>query len=161
MKKLTIVLAAGLLMTACHKSENVLPNAATANPTSTGSSAVQKSSNTIEMAYYDSKLFTINLKVQTPTAGTSLITHNKSINNIYRTEGPGETEIFTAVLDAVQEGGPGFNPLWAEQLIVFNSGHTPHQFFSDNEVLAAQASGEINLVASGEVYRCSVIGPKK
>jgi hypothetical protein len=40
------------------------------------------------------------------------------------------------------------------------AGHTPHQLTSDTEVLADQASGEILLSPTDEVYRCSVIGPK-
>jgi hypothetical protein len=63
------------------------------------------------------------------------------------------------VIDAIQ--GEGFNPLWLQVLIVFNEGFTPHQFTSDEEVLAAMAAGEITLVTTDEVYRCSVVGPKK
>ena len=33
------------------------------------------------------------------------------------------------------------NPLWEEQQITFNPGVTPHQLFSDTEILAAQAAG--------------------
>jgi hypothetical protein len=52
------------------------------------------------------------------------------------------------------------NPLWVECQITFNPGHTPHQFFSDNEVQAAQQSGEITVTNTHELYRCSVIGQK-
>ncbi len=50
----------------------------------------------------------------------------------------------------------------ASDSVVFNEGFTPHQFFSDDEVLAAAAGAnpEITLVDTGEVYRCSVVGPK-
>jgi len=67
---------------------------------------------------------------------------------------------FIPVIDAIQ--GDGFNPLWHQILIVFNEGFTPHQFFSDDEVLAAAAGAnpEITLVDTGEVYRCSVVGSK-
>ena len=64
------------------------------------------------------------------------------------------------MIDAIQ--GDGFNPLWHQVLIVFNPGFTPHQFFSDDEVLAAAAGAnpEITLDVTDEVYRCSVVGPK-
>jgi hypothetical protein len=54
------------------------------------------------------------------------------------------------------------NPLWQQVLIVFNDGFTPHQFESEDEVLAA-ASGpdpEITLVPTDEVYRCSIVRTK-
>ena len=69
--------------------------------------------------------------------------------------------LFISVLDAIQ--GDGFNPIWKESMVVFNPGFTPHQFFSDTEVLAAAAGAnpEITLVENGDVYRCSVIGTGK
>jgi hypothetical protein len=63
-----------------------------------------------------------------------------------------------SVLDAIQ--GDGFNPLWVEVQVVFNEGFTAHQFFSDEEIEDAADAGEITLVPTDEVYRCSVIGPK-
>jgi hypothetical protein len=63
---------------------------------------------------------------------------------------------FISVIDAVP--GDGMNPVWEEVQIVFNNGYTPHQLYSDNEVLAASTSGEINLTMTGEVYWCPVIG---
>ena len=63
------------------------------------------------------------------------------------------------MIDAIQ--GEGFNPLWHQVLIVFNPGFTPHQFISEDEVLAAAAGGsEITLVSTDEVYRCSIVGSK-
>jgi hypothetical protein len=46
--------------------------------------------------------------------------------------------------------------------IAFNSGFTPRQLYSDNEVLAAAAgpNPEITLTMTGEVYYCPVIGKK-
>lgn len=108
-------------------------------------------------AFYDATLFTINLKEMPAQASASLIAHNASINMIYVTEDLDEPQTFVAVIDAIQ--GDGFNPLWRQVLIVFNPGFTPHQFFSDTEVLAAAAAGEITLVPTDEVYRCSVLGP--
>jgi hypothetical protein len=44
--------------------------------------------------------------------------------------------------------------------IVFNAGTPFEQFTSDNDILAAAMMGEITLVPTTEVYRCSVVGPK-
>ena len=107
-------------------------------------------------AYYDGQLFTINFKQQPSGGEASLLTHNGSINTIYmsdQAEAAGVT--FTSVLDAIQ--GDGFNPLWQEVQIVFST-IPPQQFFSDNEILAAAAAGQIALVPTTEVYRCSVVG---
>ncbi len=106
-------------------------------------------------AYYDGQLFNINLKHLPADAAAALIAHNNSINNIYVVESSeaGEEELIP-VLDAIQ--GDGFNPLWREVLI------TPAiQFTSDNDVLAAAAAGTITLTSTDEMYRCSVVGPKK
>lgn len=111
-------------------------------------------------AYYDGKLFTVNMKEQPKNAAASLIARNASINEIYASNDLDEQQDFVSVLDAIQ--GDGFNPLWRQNLIVFNPGFTPHQFFSDTEVLAAAAGPhpEITIVVTGEMYRCSVVGHK-
>jgi hypothetical protein len=44
--------------------------------------------------------------------------------------------------------------------ILFNAGYTPRQFFSDDEIADAVASGEISLSPTDEVYICSVVGHK-
>ena len=108
-------------------------------------------------AYYDGKLFTINF-TELPSSGeTATEARNGSINIIYQCDLCGFN--FISVLDAIQ--GDGFNPLWEEWQITFTAGHAPHQFFSDNEVLAAQLSGEITLTDTEEIYTCAVLGPKK
>jgi len=112
-------------------------------------------------AFYDDKLFTVNMKQMPDLGSASTIAHNGSINEIYASNDLDEEQTFTPVLDAIQ--GDGFNPLWRQNLIVFNTGFTPHQFTSDTDVLAA-ASGsnpEITIVTTDEVYRCSVVGTKK
>ena len=111
-------------------------------------------------AYYDAHELTINFKELPANAEGSLIGHNKSINTIYQSD-PGLPggQMFVSVLDAIQ--GEGFNPLWLEVQITFNPGHVPHQLFSDTEVEAAVASGEITLHPTTELYRCSVVGRKK
>jgi NAD(P)-dependent dehydrogenase (short-subunit alcohol dehydrogenase family) len=109
--------------------------------------------------YYDANLVTVNMVELSDDAAKSLIANNTSINVIYAYNDLDEPQDFNSVIDAIPTDG--FNPLWLQKLIVFNAGFTPHQFFSDEEVLDA-ASGinpEITLVNTGEIYRCSVIGP--
>jgi len=111
-------------------------------------------------AYYDAKLFTINFMELSPDAERSAIAHNSAINKIFQSD-PGLPggQPFISVIDAIQ--GDGFNPLWREFQVRFNSGHTPRQLTSDTEVAAAAQSGEITLEATNEVYICSVVGSKK
>ena len=93
-------------------------------------------------------------------ASASKISHNGSINEIYASNDLDDEQDFVPVIDAIQ--GDGFNPLWRQNLIVFNEGFTPHQFTSDEDVLAAAGgpNPEITLVVTDEVYRCSVVGRK-
>jgi len=107
-------------------------------------------------ALYDGNQVTINI-FEVPSSET-LLASNKSINTIYVTNDLDEEQDFAPVIDAIH--GDGFNPLWHQVLIVFNAGFTPHQFLSDDEVLAAAAAGEITLVETDEVYICAVVGPK-
>lgn len=111
-------------------------------------------------AFYDGELFTVNMKEMPDNASDSLRASNMSINTIYASNDLDEEQDFTPVIDAIQ--GDGFNPLWDQVLIVFNEGFTPHQFVSDEQVLAAAAgpNPEITLVETGEVYRCSVVDSK-
>ena len=111
-------------------------------------------------AFYDGQQFTVNMKEMPEGAGAALIRNNGSINEIYASNDLDEEQDFVPVLDAIQ--GDGFNPLWRQNLIVFNPGFTPHQFHSDTEVLAAAggANPEITIVTTDEVYRCSVVGRK-
>jgi hypothetical protein len=111
-------------------------------------------------AFYDGELFTVNMKEMPDDASEALIDNNSSINQIYASNDLDEEQDFIPVIDAIQ--GDGFNPLWQQNLIVFNAGFTPHQFFSDEEVLAAAAgpNPEITIVVTDEVYRCAVVGSK-
>jgi hypothetical protein len=105
-------------------------------------------------AYYDAQLFTINFKLLKPD-----LHHNPSFNIIYQCDACAEQGLnFISVIDAIQ--GDGFNPIWEEQQITFNPGFQPVQFFSDDEILAAEASGEITITDTEEFYRCSVVGHK-
>jgi hypothetical protein len=110
-------------------------------------------------AYYDGNLFTINFK-ELPAGGeAAVLQQNGQINIIYMSDQAVALGFdFISVLDAIQ--GDGFNPLWQEVQITFLT-IPPQQFFSDNEVLAAFAAGEIDLTMTDEVYRCAVVGPKK
>ncbi len=111
-------------------------------------------------AFYDGAQFTVNMKEMPAGAEGSLLATNPSINTIYASNDLDEEQDFIPVIDAIQ--GDGFNPLWQQVLIVFNRGFTPHQFVSDEQVLAAAAGPdpEITLDVTDEVYRCSVVGPK-
>jgi hypothetical protein len=114
-------------------------------------------------AFYDDRMHTINFKQQPAQAEQSLLAHNKSINIIYMSTNPATGQMFTSVINALPAPGegPGFNPLWQEVDIVFsNPNFAPQQFTSDNAILAAAAAGEITLVPTNEVYRCSVVGQK-
>jgi hypothetical protein len=109
-------------------------------------------------AFYEGQLFTVNMKEQPGNASESIIGKNPNFNEIYASNDLDEEQDFIPVINAIQ--GEGFNPLWRQNLIVFNAGFTSHQFHSEAEVLAA-ASGphpEITIVVTDEVYRCSVVG---
>jgi hypothetical protein len=110
-------------------------------------------------AYYDHNLLAIQFVEFPPAAEQSLLQHNASLNFIYQSD-PGlpSGQPFISVIDAVP--GDGFNPVWEEIQVTFTAGNTPHQFFSDDEVLAAAAAGEITLTPTGEVYWCPVVGQK-
>jgi hypothetical protein len=109
-------------------------------------------------AFYDGNRFTVNM-FEVP-GERSLLQRNQNINTIYASNDLDEEQDFVPVIDAIQ--GDGFNPLWHQVLIVFNSGFTPHQFVSDEQVEAAAAGvhPQITLVPTDEVYRCSVVGSK-
>ena len=107
-------------------------------------------------AYYNNQLFTINLKLE--PSSSVLLLRNSAVNHIYMCDACSGTLAggFIAVIDKIQ--GAGFNPLWQDVEIVFNPGHGPRQLTSAAAILAAQASGELTLTFTTEVYRCSVIG---
>ena len=109
-------------------------------------------------AFYDGRQVIINMKEMPKGASASTIAHNGSINEIYASNDLDDEQDFISVIDATH--GDGFNPLWRQNLIVFNPGFTPHQFTSDTQVLAAAAgtNPEITIVTTDEVYRCSIVG---
>jgi hypothetical protein len=111
-------------------------------------------------AFYDGDLFTVNMKEMPKGASASTIAHNGNINQIYASNDLDDEQDFVPVINAIQ--GEGFNPLWRQNLIVFNQGFTPHQFTSEEDVLAAAAgrNPEITIVTTDEVYRCAVVGRK-
>jgi len=109
-------------------------------------------------AFYDDQVFTVNMMELSDNAAAQIIQNNKSLNEIYAYADLDEEQPFDPILDAIQ--GDGFNPLWEQILISFNSGFTPHQFTSDTAVEAAADAGEITLTDTDEVYRCAVVGPK-
>ena len=108
--------------------------------------------------FYEGRQVTVNM-FEVP-ASDPLLAQNKGVNTIYASNDLDEAQDFRSVIDAIQ--GEGFNPLWHQVLIVFNPGFTPHQFTSEDDVLAAAAgpNPEIRLVPTDEVYRCSIVGSK-
>jgi hypothetical protein len=108
-------------------------------------------------AYYDCNPLTINLKELASNAEIEQLRHNGSINTIYMSDTEVNGGMFISVLDAIQ--GDGFNPLWQEVDIIFNG--EPFQLCRDDDVTAAAQAGTITLIPTNEVYRCSVVGPKK
>jgi hypothetical protein len=137
-------------MLGCMLALSALPAASTTNTKGIGGAMP---------AYYDAKIFTINFS-EFPTGSEAiLLAQNTAVNHIYQSDPglPGGAP-FISVIDAIPGEGPGFNPLWLEVQIAFTAGHTPRQLTSDDEILAAAASGEITLAPTTELYRCSVIG---
>jgi hypothetical protein len=108
--------------------------------------------------FYEGQRVTVNM-FEVP-ASEALLQNNANTNTIYASNDLDEEQDFLSVIDAIQ--GEGFNPLWHQVLIVFNQGFTPHQFVSEDQVLAAAAGAhpEITLVSTDEVYRCSIVGSK-
>ena len=109
--------------------------------------------------FYEGRMVTVNM-FEVPAAEGSVLDKNATVNTIYATNDLDEEQDFFSVIDAIQ--GEGFNPLWHQVLIEFNPGVTPHQFTSEDQVLAAAggANPEITLVPTDEVYRCSIVGSK-
>jgi hypothetical protein len=97
--------------------------------------------------------------VELPPGGEqATLAHNGQLNFIYQSDQAQEEGFdFVEVIDAVP--GDGMNPLWEEVQITFLT-IPPQQFFSDDEINAAYAAGEIDLEETGELYRCPVIGQK-
>jgi hypothetical protein len=108
--------------------------------------------------FYEGRQVTVNMFEV--SASDPLLANNKGVNTIYASNDLDEEQDFLSVIDAVP--GDGMNPLWHQVLIVFNAGFTPHQFTSEDEVLAAAAGPhpEITLVSTDEVYRCSIVRTK-
>lgn len=159
----TLVLLS-VLATACQQDDPTAPSLGQpSSPTSRQSKAVLAAGNTNGAAgqmpaFFDGKLFTVNMKELSEQASASIIAHNSGLNEIYATNDLDDPQDFFPVINAVP--GQAFNPLWHQFLIVFNPGFAPHQFTSEDEVEAAAAgpNPEITLIETDEVYRCSVVG---
>src|SRR5712671_284361 len=109
--------------------------------------------------FYDDELFTINFKELSAQAEKATLAKNTQLNTIWmcdQCEADGFE--FVSVIDAIQ--ADGFNPLWREVQVSFNEGFEPRQLTSDTDVEAAADAGEITLVPTDEIYRCSVVGTK-
>ncbi|MGE5457907.1 MAG: hypothetical protein ACM3RX_06095, partial [Methanococcaceae archaeon] len=152
----TILVCGAYLLTSFSKND---VNASTDKATIPVMGAMaEKGITTSIPAYYDHKLFTILFFEFPSKAEETLLNHNPGINFIYQSDQGLPGGPFISVLDAVP--GDGMNPVWEEVQITFNSGFTPRQLYSDDEIFAAAESGEITLTHTGEVYVCPVIGKK-
>ncbi len=160
MKTQSILVMAALAISSCSKTSLTEPQSQPiVSATKVAAASSENGRTSARPVYYDGKLFTVNMVELSDDAAKQIIASNTSANVIYAYNDLDDPQDFNSVIDAIPTDG--FNPLWLQMLIVFNAGFTPRQFFSDDEVLAA-ASGpnpEITLVNSGEIYRCSVIGP--
>jgi hypothetical protein len=157
-KALTILPASLLLLASCNKMGVENQTASNSNLSPTEAHAVS-GIRTAMSAYYDSTIFKIQIAEFSPQAEASHIAHDKNINFIYQSDnGLPNKQPFISVIDAIP--GDGFNPIWREVQIMFNTGITPRQLYSDNEVLALAygANPEITLDTTNEVYWCPVIG---
>jgi hypothetical protein len=153
MKKVIQLALAGLVvLAACKKTD--MQNPANVKAGQTNLSSTNGRAGVINI-YYDHQLFMMNLNPYSAQAAASLLANNKSINILYESDG------FITVTDAIQTDG--YNPVWQEVDIVFNTGFTPHQFFRDDDIEAAAsgANPEITLVPTNEVYRCDIIEKSK
>jgi hypothetical protein len=148
-----LALAGIILLASCNKT-GVAPAASSKNNMNLNAKTLASNPNGVagvENIYYDGQLFKMNLKQFNDQPASSILGKNKSLNTLYEADG------FVTVTDAIQ--GDGYNPLWQEVDIVFNTGFTPHQFLSDTDVEAAAAGAnpEITLVPTDEIYRCDII----
>jgi hypothetical protein len=161
MKTQAILVMAALAISSCSKTSLTEPQPQSiASATKVENISNENGRESARPVYYDENLVTVNMVELSDDAAAKIIANNPSTNVIYAYNDLDEPQDFNSVIDAIPTDG--FNPLWLQMLIVFNPGFAPHQFFSDDEVLDA-ASGsnpEITLVNTGEIYRCSVIGPK-
>ena len=161
MKAQSILVMAVLAISSCSKTSSLSepqPQPMTLT-TKAASSSSENGRESARPVYYDANLVTVNMVVLSDNESEQIIASNTSTNTIFAYNDLDEPQDFNSVIDAIPTDG--FNPLWLQKLIVFNAGFTPHQFFSDDQVLSA-ASGsnpEITLVNTGEIYRCAVIGP--
>ena len=152
-----LALAGMVLLAGCQKTD-VKPASLGTNSNASMSINRNLSSNPngsagITLVYYDGNLFQMNSKLFTDQPAANILANNKSINILYEATG------FVTVTNAIQGGGPGYNALWQEVDIVFNTGFTPHQFLSDNDILPASmgSNPEITLVPTSEIYRCDIL----
>lgn len=161
MKAQSILVMAVLVISSCSKTSSLSEpqSQAMTLTTKAASSSSENGRASARPVYYDGNLVTVNMVQLSDDAAEKIIASNSSVNTIYAYNDLDDPQDFNAVIDAIPTDG--FNPLWLQMLIVFNTGVTPHQFFSDDQVLAAASKPhpEITLVNTGEIYRCAVIGP--
>jgi len=160
MKMQSVLVMAVLVISSCSKTSLTESRPQSIVSATNAAASSENGRENARPVYYDGKLVTVNMVELSDDAAEKIIANNTNANIIYASNDLDEPQDFNSVINAIPTDG--FNPLWLQKLIVFNPGFTPHQFFSDDEVVDA-ASGpnpEITLVNTGEIYRCSVIAPK-
>jgi hypothetical protein len=152
----TIFSAAIVLLSVSCMDQEVLPSQKSGlNSPATDNETSMNGRESVRPAYYEGDLFNVNMMELSEEAGEAIIANNEALNEIYAYNDLDDPQDFISIIDAVP--GDGMNPLWLQFLIVFNPGFEPHQFTSEEEVEAAAENGEITLVNTEEVYRCSVV----
>lgn len=116
--------------------------------------------NSDRSTYYGGQQFNMSVKALDAADASAIIARSSQLHSLYLSEGCApDGRQFVIVLDAIE--GDSYSPLWRGVQIEFNPGYPCRQFRSEDEIEAAENSGEISLNPTGYVYRCRVIGPKK
>jgi hypothetical protein len=104
-------------------------------------------------AWYDCEMFTINF------AAVKLDPSHSQVNIIYFQ--PNSFPVLDQITGGEVPTAPknGFNPLWLKKVVVLPAGSTL-AFCRDDDIKTAFDNGEIGLINTGQVFRCSVVGQK-
>lgn len=138
-----------ILFTACKKNQHGMNQCL--EPTYANESSSLKASfiapTFTDIVYCDSMLVKMKLEQCKGRSADSLLIHRKELNILYMSNG------FITVANAIQ--GDKFNPIWNVVEVGFKAGFTPHQFYSEAEILAASAgkNSEILLSSTTKIYR--------
>ena len=104
-------------------------------------------------AYHNHNLCTIQFIEFAPASGARARHPKRSHNYVYQSWAalPGGEPILP-VIDALPSDR--LDRVWERVEVTFTTGHPPRQFFSDSQLAAAFAAGEISLKFTGEIFWC-------